>query len=84
MGKQVVAVTAALGSSRLADTPIHPVLCFTNSEWGIFAKPLSFGPVSCLWAKKLCELIKQPGPLGPSQRYSIAVLINAALPPRAS
>ena len=80
MGKQVGAVTTALGSSQLADTPIHPVLCFTDSEWGIFAKPLSFGPVSCLWARRLCELISQPGPLDPSQRHSIAVLLSAALP----
>ena len=43
-------------------------------------KPLSFGPVSCLWAKKLCELIKQSGPLDPSQRYSIAALLSVALP----
>jgi hypothetical protein len=80
MAKQVGAVTRALGPSELADTPIHPVLCFTNSEWGLFAKPLSFGPVSCLWAKRLCELIRQPGPLGPTRRYSTATLLSAALP----
>ena len=80
MGKQVVAVTKAVASSGLADTPIHPVLCCTDSEWGIFAKPLSFGPVTCLWAKKLCELIKQPGPLDLSQRKLIAGRLSVALP----
>jgi hypothetical protein len=80
MEKQVAAVTKALASSWVADTPIHPVLCFTDSEWGIFAKPLSFGTVTCLWAKKLCELIKQPGPLDSSQRELIAKRLSVALP----
>jgi len=80
MSKQVVAVTKALASSGVADTPIHPVLCFTDSEWGIFAKPLSFGAVTCLWAKKLCELIKQPGPVDLSQRELIARRLSVALP----
>jgi hypothetical protein len=36
--------------------------------------------VTCLWAKKLCELIKQPGPLDSSQRELIAKRLSVALP----
>lgn len=80
MGKQLDAVARALRSSNLAETPTHPVLCFTDSEWGFFAKPLSFAGVSCLWTKELIKLINQPGPLGPPQRSSIAAVLSSALP----
>lgn len=80
MGKQLDAVARALRSGNLAETPTHPVLCFTDSEWGFFAKPLSFGGVSCLWTKELIKLINQPGPLNPSQRNSIAAVLSSALP----
>ena len=81
MGKQVRAVRAALESARLSDTAVHAVLCFTDSDWGFFAKPLTFGDVTCLWAKKLCELISGPGPLDEQQRTTIGHLLSVALPP---
>ena len=81
MGKQVRAVRAALEPAGLSGTPIHAVLCFTDSDWGFFAKPLTFCDVTCLWAKKLCELINEPGPLDEAQRTKIGQLLSVALLP---
>ncbi len=76
----LVAVRSGLSKPAYRhDTLIHPVLCFTDSEWGVFAKPLSFGDVSCLWTKGLIKLIKQPGALDASQRNSIAAVLSSAL-----
>jgi Nuclease-related domain len=80
MNKQTTAVRAVLDNVELTDVEIHPVLCFTDSEWGCFAKPLGFGNVTCLWAKKLCEMIKRPGPLNEPQRQSIAYHLSINLP----
>lgn len=81
MGKQIRAVRAALEPAGLGDTPVHAVLCFTDSDWGFFAKPIMFGDVRCLWAKKLCELISGPGPLDEHQRTMIGHRLSVALPP---
>ena len=81
MDKQVRAVRAALEPAGLNDTPVLAVLCFTDSDWGFFAKPLVFDDVTCLWAERLCELIGRPGPLDESQRTKIGHLLSASLPP---
>jgi hypothetical protein len=81
MGKQTRAVRAAVESAGLGDTPVHAVLCFTDSDWGLFAKPIMFGDVTCLWAKKLRELVSAPGPLDGHQRTAIGHRLNLALPP---
>ncbi len=81
MGKQVRAVRTALHPAGLSEITVHAVLCFTDSDWGFFAKPLMFGDVTCLWAKKLCELISRPGLLDQAQRNKIGHLLSDALPP---
>jgi len=77
---QVQAVRSALESVGLADVPIHPVLCFTNSDWGLFSKGITIGGVRVLWGKKLRELVLQPGSLDPDTCVNIAQVLSVRLP----
>ncbi len=80
MEKQVDAVTRALALYGLDGMAIRPILCFVKSEWGTFRRPISFGTVTCLWPGKLCELLKQPGPLDSVQREQMARRLSIELP----
>lgn len=60
LGWQVDAVCKALGDE---DVPIHPVLCFTNADWSLFAKPFRIEGVLVAWAAALAKMIKAPGAL---------------------
>lgn len=77
MAWQVDAVRRALEED---DTPVHPVLCFTNAEWKLLSKPFTIKGVRCTWAKKLAEAINQPGPLTDEQVVAIATRLAEKLP----
>lgn len=75
---QVDAVRAALGD---LEGRIHPALCFTSSDWGLFAKPFRHAGVLVTWASKLAEMIAESGDLGPDQIEAIAARLSAKLKP---
>lgn len=57
---QVSAVRTALEDDTV---PIHAALCFTDAEWGFFAKPFQLQDVWVTWAAALVEKIAAPGPI---------------------
>jgi hypothetical protein len=70
--RQCAAIQTALVSAGIDEVPIHPTLLFTNSEWPWFARPIELRGVQVMWATKLCELVRQPGPLAPSDLEELA------------
>jgi len=58
---QVQAVRAVLAPVGFSEMPTHPTLCFTNSEWGLFAKPITVDGVLITWPSRLLESIRTPG-----------------------
>jgi hypothetical protein len=54
MSKQVEAVERALAGQAI---PIHPVLCFTGSEWPLLARPFTIGNVLVTWPTALVRTI---------------------------
>jgi hypothetical protein len=82
MSKQILAVDAVT-KDLLATmpVPITAVLCFVDSEWALFAKPLSLNGVEVMWPKVLYKLVCAPGPLGPSDVQAYAQRLAESLPP---
>jgi nuclease-like protein len=78
LGWQVDAVRKALAG---LEAPIHPVLCFVNNNWGRTQKHFSHEGVLVLWGAKLCELIAQPGDLGPDEVEAVARRLSERLKP---
>lgn len=54
MAKQVAAVQRALDGASI---PTRPVLCFTEAEWSLFAKPFELDGVLIIWPKSLIKVI---------------------------
>jgi hypothetical protein len=73
---QVEAVRNAVGDS---DVPIHSALCFTNSDWRLFARPFQHNGVWIVWARKLCEMLVASGPLGSQEAAQIVNRLIDAL-----
>lgn len=80
LGWQVAAVQRALGESWV---PINAALCFIEAEWKLFAKPFKQDGVWVTWAKKLAEMIAEPGPLTTEGVTEVADRLAIALPPTA-
>ncbi len=80
MGWQVTAVRNALEGTLFTETPIHAALCFTNSEWPLFAKPSTINDVWILWAKELVKLVSAPGDLNDQGMDFVARLLSERLP----
>jgi len=78
LGWQIDAVQRALGE---ASAPINAALCFIEAEWKLFAKPFQQNGVWVTWAKKLAEMIAEPGPLTPEGVTDVADRLATALPP---
>jgi hypothetical protein len=79
---QVDAVHTALAETPVGATiPVTPVLCFTDSDWRLFAKPFQQDGVWVTWAKKLVEMIAAPGPLSSEEVLQVAAQLASALPP---
>ena len=78
LGWQITAVRQALGD---LDAPVHPALCFTSSEWGLFAKPFRHEGVLVTWASKLAEIVAAAGDLGPEQIEHVATRLGERLRP---
>ncbi len=78
LGWQVTAVQQALGD---LGAPVHPALCFTSSEWGLFAKPFRHEGVLVTWASKLAEIVAAAGELAPEQIEQVAAQLRERLRP---
>lgn len=74
---QVDAVRAVVGDESV---PVHPVLCFTDAEWGLFSGPFTLGGVLCTYAKALAQAINASGPLDPARVVEIAQHLATSLP----
>ena len=77
---QVEAVRAALGPSGFNEVPVHASLCFTNSEWGLFARPIQMNGVLIACASSLIEAVRQPGPLDAAAIELLALHLSSQLP----
>ena len=77
---QVEGVRAALTPIGFGDAPVHPSICFTNSEWGLFAKPIRMNGIVIAWATNLIDQVRAPGPLDASAIELLARHLSAQLP----
>jgi hypothetical protein len=77
MSWQVDAVRKALTDQSVE---LHPTLCFVEADWGFSPKPITHKGVWVVWAKKLAEMIRDPGPLTPESVQAIARELAVALP----
>ena len=84
LGWQVAAVRGLLDPIGFGEVPIHPVLLFSDSEWGRFAKPFEISGVRVLWGTRLVEWISGPGPMEPAMIDAIAAHLDERLPAIAS
>jgi hypothetical protein len=75
---QIDAVRTALGGTEV---PINGVLCFTDAEWRLFAKPFRVNNVWVTWAKALALMIAKDGSLTDDDVLRIGVSLSSALPP---
>ncbi len=78
MSAQVAAVREALGA-RWAAIPVHPVLCFVNAEWRMFAKPFDVRGVLVTWPKAMRDLLARPGSCPPGSIEIIAATLEGSL-----
>jgi Nuclease-related domain len=60
---------------------VIPVLCFVDSEWGLFTSPLRFGDVRVLWPKMLGKLVRSKGHLTAAEISAVERQLAHALPP---
>jgi hypothetical protein len=60
---QAKGVHALLTSIDVHDVPVHAVLCFTNTDWGLFAGRSRVNGATITWPNRLIERIRQPGRL---------------------
>jgi hypothetical protein len=80
--RKLRAVRQALkGSAGSAVPEVIPVLCFVDSEWGLFASPLRFGDVRVLWPKLLGKLVRDKGDLSAEAISALERQLAQALPP---
>jgi hypothetical protein len=63
MARQVEAVKDALVGTRDDGLVARPVVCFVDSEWGLFQRPIDYAGVRILWPDALAKLIRAEGTL---------------------
>lgn len=77
MGGQVEAVRAVVGTAP----PVHPVLCFVDSDWGLFTRPFRMRGVLVCWPRALAKRVRAPDAGTPEQVAHLAELLTERLPP---
>lgn len=78
MAKQAEVVRRALGIN-LAAVPVNPVICFTDAEWSLLARPLVFGDVTLVWPRELGKMLRAEGPVRPEEIRQIEAKIALKL-----
>ncbi len=76
---QVAAVVAALGD---ADVPVYGAVCFTDAEWGFFAKPFIMKDVFISGPNALSRRIAEVPQLSTERIRTVAARLSEALPPK--
>ena len=77
---QIEIVESALTAAELV-APVCGLLCFVESTWPIFKRPLGFDRVIALWPGALPERIGAAGPLSGEEIDRIATCLAATLRP---
>jgi hypothetical protein len=77
---QVGAVRTTLDAAGLGTVPVRPVLCFTNSEWGLLARPFTINGVLVTWASKVASRILDGPTVHAAEPMHIAAVLAASLP----
>jgi hypothetical protein len=80
LGWQVKAVIKALGGDSV---PVSSAVCFTDAEWGWFAKPFTMRGVFVSGLNALAQKIAEPGLLTIDLTRNVAGHLSEALPPKA-
>jgi len=68
-------------AAKFSGVPIHGVLCFVGSDWGLFQKPMTIGGAKIMWPKAVAKELNEAGPLKQEHMLMIANLINRTFPP---
>lgn len=76
---QVEAVTTALAGRNV---PVQSALCFTDAEWGWFAKPFTLKDVFISGPNALSRKIAESGSLTKKSIRELAEHLSEALPPK--
>jgi hypothetical protein len=76
---QVDAVMNALGGKSV---PVSSAVCFTDAEWGWFAKPFTLRGVFVCGPNALARMIAQLGPLDTDLIQEVANHLSDTLPPK--
>jgi hypothetical protein len=61
--------------------PVRAALCFTGTEWALFARPFIIDDVLVAWPKALVRAMGASGPLHGPERAALARRIAQVLPP---
>ena len=77
---QIEIVESALTAAGLV-APVRGLLCFVESTWPIFKRPLGFDRVTALWPAALPERIGAAGPLSGEEIDRLATCLAATLRP---
>ena len=79
---QLKAVRAALvPDPACAGLVLHPVLCFVDTEWGVFARPFEVRGVTVLYPGALRDRLKKDGDLDRATMERVANRLALSLPP---
>jgi len=79
---QLKAVRAALEFDPAYDElVVHPVLCFVDTEWGVFARPFDVRGVTVLYPGALRDRLKKHGDLDRAEMGRVATRLALSLPP---
>jgi hypothetical protein len=60
--------------------PIHPMLCFANADFRVFAKPFTIRGVTVTWPRAMKKFVRSPGEIGTGQVAAIAERLAQRLP----
>jgi nuclease-like protein len=70
------------GALRGFQIPVHPVLCFTDGDWPVWARPIEIRGATVMWPMELERRAKQLGRVNPQGLVALAAVLEASLPRR--
>ena len=80
MGRQSAAVQSLLEPMGMGNVPVHPALCFVDSEWSRRSDATVIDGVLVLSPDKLASVASQPGGVHPDAINAIATQLSSGLP----
>jgi hypothetical protein len=70
------------GALRGFQIPVHPVLCFTDGDWPLWARPIEIRGATVIWPKELERRAKQLGRVNVQGLAALAGVLEESLPNR--